>query len=245
MKKQLMIAAVAASMSLSAMADISISGTSSATFTSTGSATTNSLAADATIVGTGGGATVTATIDLTDGTIADGASLAMNVMGVDVTTDGTTLTAAMTMGAYTVSYSDGATSSVTLGVDMGGMSASHKMPNAGDATTSVSGSLGGIAVSYSKKGADSNVSVSGGMGGITGTYSDTNHGDDDDLGTVASATMDLGGNSVTLKRFDNTGGVITTSASVATALAGGADLTATWSNNGTADTLKLEVAVSF
>jgi len=249
MKKQLMIAAVAASMSLSAMADISISGTSSATFTSTGSATTNSLAADATIVGTGGGATVTATIDLTDGTIADGASLAMNVMGVDVTTDGTTLTAAMTMGAYTVTYSDAATSSVTIGIDMGGMSASHKMDSNDVNTTSVSGTLGGVAMSYSTNGTATNMSVSGAMGGITGSYSDTGYGDADDLGPVASATMDLGGNSITLSRHDNsvTGGLgdVTTSASVATALAGGADLTATWSNDGTADTLELEVAVSF
>ena len=246
MKKQLMIAAVAASMSLSAMADISISGSSSATFTSTGTATTNSMAASVTITGTGGGATVVSTMDLTNGDMSD-TLLSMNVMGVDVTTDGTDLTAGMTLGAYTVTYADGASSSsVTVGIDMGGMSASHKMPSgAGASVTSVSGSLGGIDVTYSTNGTNSNMSVAGGMGAITGSYSDVGFASDSaDLGTTATATMDMGGNSVTLERRDNTV-TQTTSASVGTTLAGGADLTATWSSDGSADTLELEVAVSF
>ena len=247
MKKQLMIAAVAATMiSVPAMADISISGSSTATFSSTAGTNTTALDAEIVITGTGGGATVTATMDLENGD-TDGAELSMNAAGVDLVVSDDSLSAGMTMGAITVTYSSAANvSAITLAADMGGMGISHKTGSAGS-TTGLSGSLAGFDASFETNtvgtaDATTRVGLSGAVGGISLAYSKNAHGDDQ--GTTVSATMDMGGNAVTLKRLDDAGDV-TNSVSMGAALAGGADLTATWSNDGTADTLKVAVAVSF
>ena len=252
MKKQLMIAAVAATMiSVPAMADISISGSSTATFSSTAGTNTTALDAEIVITGTGGGATVTATMDLEDGRTDQGdntgAELSMNAAGVDLVVSDDSLSAGMTMGAITVTYSSAANvSAITLAADMGGMGISHKTGSAGS-TTGLSGSLAGFDASFETNtvgtaDATTRVGLSGAVGGISLAYSKNAHGDDQ--GTTVSATMDMGGNAVTLKRLDDAGDV-TNSVSMGAALAGGADLTATWSNDGTADTLKVAVAVSF
>ena len=246
MKKQLMIAAVAATMiSVPAMADISISGSSTATFSSTAGTNTTALDAEIVITGTGGGATVTATMDLENGD-TDGAELSMNAAGVDLVVSDDSLSAGMTMGAITVTYANASNaSSIKLAMDMGGMSVSHKTSSASN-VTGLSGSLAGFDASFEKStltgaSATTRVGLDGSVGGITLGYAKNGHGDD--LGTTVSATMDMGGNAITLKRVDHT--VVTNSVSMGAALAGGADLTATWSNNGTADTLKVAVAVSF
>ena len=251
MKKQLMIAAVAATMmSVPAMADISIAGSSTATFTNTAGTNSTALDADITITGTGGGATVTATMDLEDGATNTGdntgAELSMNAAGVDLVVSDDSLSAGMTMGAITVTYANASNaSSIKLAMDMGGMSVSHKTSSASN-VTGLSGSLAGFDASFEKStltgaSATTRVGLDGSVGGITLGYAKNGHGDD--LGTTVSATMDMGGNAITLKRVDNT--TVTNSVSMGAALAGGADLTATWSNDGTADTLKVAVAVSF
>jgi hypothetical protein len=174
MKKQLLIAAVAATMSSVAMADLSISGNAEVTIAQ------NSVSTEANIALRGSADAGSVTIDLTN-TVVTGASAAgsfgiknaymkTSVAGVAVKA-GTWKSGASNLGrssvkggAYSLTTSmggvkavyeetgTGSANSVTLSGSVSGVKLSHKISQQGDATeTKVSGSVAGVDASYHVK----------------------------------------------------------------------------------------------
>ncbi len=290
MKKQLIIAAVAATMSAPALADISITGAASATWTATdfdasGTANTNVYAQDTdiTITGTHGDTTVSTSIDLnasgtTEANVGD-ITMATTLMGMDVTVtdDGGVIDFKVVtdIAGVTLTYDDSnaqKNGSVSAAMTIAGLDLTVKQaPTA--TTTTIAGTMGGITGTYENvsndlANGDSNkiVVTADAMGmSITATsYQDESatvayldlDGDsagasDSSAGTVIAATMDMGGNSVTVTSTKGTLGATTTenklSIAGTRALASGADLTATYTND-TQDAnnnIALKIAVSF
>jgi hypothetical protein len=196
MKKQLLIAAVAASMTSVAMADISISG--AAKFNSLDGAYTHE--ADLTIAGKSGDTSVTANISL-DGT-AGGAAVPITVEDLYVSTSvagvsvkmggwrsgkselGTTsavvterVSVSTSFGGLSLAYEDaGTTNSTTIGGSLAGVAVSHKIAQDKDTETKASGSIGGVSVAvFNKESAaganDTSTTLTTEVQGVTLTYS--------------------------------------------------------------------------
>ena len=174
MKKQLLIAAVAATMSSVAMADLSISGNAEVTIAQ------NSVSTEANIALRGSADAGSVTIDLTNTTVSGDATagsfgiknayMNTSVAGVAVKA-GTWKSGASNLGrssvkagAYSLTTSmggvkavyeetgTGSANSVTLSGSVSGVAISHKIAQQGDATeTKVSGSVAGVDASYHVK----------------------------------------------------------------------------------------------
>jgi hypothetical protein len=174
MKKQLLIAAVAATMSSVAMADLSISGNAEVTIAQ------NSVSTEANIALRGSADAGSVTIDLTNTTVSGDATagsfgiknayMNTSVAGVAVKA-GTWKSGASNLGrssvkagAYSLTTSmggvkavyeetgTGSSNSVTLSGSVSGVAISHKIAQQGDATeTKVSGSVAGVDASYHVK----------------------------------------------------------------------------------------------
>ena len=198
MKKQLLIAAVAASMTSVAMADISITGSAKANVLD-GVA---SIESDLKITGKSGDTSVVANIALDSG-VDTGSTVAGNMVedlylttsfeGVKIKA-GTYRSGASeldqtdaepsarynlstTMGGITVAYeAKAATHDLTLGGTVAGVSVKHKMKNNDDSETWVSGSFGGVNASWNQEHTNSGdkndtaITVSTEFNGVTATY---------------------------------------------------------------------------
>ena len=170
MKKQLLIAAVAASMTSVAMADISITGTATANINSvSGSDTTYAQDLDLKITGKVGD--TTAVIDLETKSTASGMDVKNSYMktsigganikvgdwhgGDSLLGNGTNnnieqLSVDYSMGGVKVQYeAEGASDSVTVSGTVGGVSISHEIFDA-KTDTKFSGSAAGVAITYRK-----------------------------------------------------------------------------------------------
>ena len=201
MKKQLLIAAVAATFTSVAMADISISG--AAKFNSTDGAYSHE--ADLTIAGKSGDTSVTANLSLDDKATASAGTkgdiqiedlyVTTSVAGVTVKMGGwrsgkselgaTSATServnvSTTFGGLSLAYEDnGSNNSTTIGGTLAGVSVSHKV-NSTDASgteTKASGSIGGVSVKIHSKEINSKTSTSTTLStevqGVTLTYANT------------------------------------------------------------------------
>ena len=174
MKKQLLIAAVAATMSSVAMADLSISGNAEVTISDAAVSTETNVA----LRGSADAGSVT--IDLTN-TVATGAETAgsfgiknayinTSVAGVSVkagswksgasnlgrsSVKGGAYALTTSMGGVKAVYEEtgtGSANSITLSGSVAGVAVSHKIAQQGDATeTKVSGSVAGVDASYHVK----------------------------------------------------------------------------------------------
>jgi len=273
MKKQLLIAAVAATMSVSALADISITGAASATWTQTdydavAKANTQVYAndMDITITGTSGATTAAVSIDISDDLVSAGDVVVTTaLMGVDltVTEDGgaVDMSAVTTVAGVTLTFADSnadANGSIKGAMTIGGIDASVKQAKTAT-TTTVGGDLGGITATFTNVANDgtnkdtNNIVVTGDVGDVA--LSLTSHSaeasaaaswdadasgeasgaKESDAGTILSATMDLGGNSVTVTSTNttlNTAQALDTLSIEGTRdLDSGALLTATYTND--------------
>ena len=282
MKKQLLTAAVAATMSVSALADISITGAASMTWTGTDfdAATTANTTVyandmDITITGTSGGTTATASIDLQDD---DGANVGDVVVtttlagvSLEMTEDAGALALEAVLPAVagvTLTFNDSnanSNGSIKAAMTIAGLDAS--VTKAATATkSSIGGDLGGITVTYANNANDAansdtnSLAVSGDVGGVALALTsyqgssasaawldmdgDAAAANESDNGTAMSATMDLGGNSITVSSNNfsliNTVTVDETVISGTRALDSGATLTGTY----TRDELALSRAVA-
>ena len=177
MKKQLLIAATAATMSVSALADISITGAASATWTHTDfdvstTANTNVYAQDfdITITGTSGATTASVSLDIedSDNVAAGEVKITTSLMGIDLTITDDSCTAAVSgtagcpagenvefiaeteIAGVSLKFEDSnynANGSLEGAIDVA--DANVKVKVAGDTTkTTVSGDFGGITASY-------------------------------------------------------------------------------------------------
>ena len=290
MKKQLLTAAVAATMSVSALADISITGAASMTWTTTdydAASTANTQVyandMDITITGTSGDTTATASIDISDDLVSAGdVVVTTSVAGVslEMTEDagalaleavlpaiaGVTLTfndsnansngsikAAMTIAGLDVSVTKSATATDTsVGGDLGGITVTYTNDANDGANTdtnsiAVSGDVGGVALALTSRSADADAVGNWDADGDSGETSESNQG------TELSATMDLGGNSITVTSIEadlnGVATIYTMSIAGTRTLDSGALLTATYTtddsvgvDNNSSLALKLSVA---
>ena len=170
MKKQLLIAAVAATMASATFADVSITGGSEVTIAKSGTAVETYLG----LAGKSGDTTVTIDLDLHNAgasTLVKNAYVKTSVAGVAVKA-GAWKSGASNLGrssyktgAYNLSTSmggmkiafeetgSGSSNSVTVSGSIAGVAVSHKMNNNADSTTEtkLSGSFGGVALAYHAK----------------------------------------------------------------------------------------------
>jgi hypothetical protein len=188
MKKQLLIAAVAATFTSVAIADISISG--KAKFNAKDGVYSHET--DLKIAGKSGDTGVTVNMSL-DGTgiVLEDTYLTTKVAGVKVKmgawrggkseltrTGGTTerVKVSTTFGGISLAYEDkGSSNSTTIGGSLGGVKVSHKINQDTSTETKASGSIGGVKVSaHSKEKAsgatDTAVTLSTEVQGVTLTY---------------------------------------------------------------------------
>jgi uncharacterized glyoxalase superfamily protein PhnB len=198
MKKQLLIAAVAASMTSVAMADISISGSSKANVVDGVTA----IEADLNVTGKSGATSVVANVSL-DGTFAvEDLYMTSSFEGVNIkvgnyrsgkseldvtSTASTRYNLSTSMGGVTATYEATAAShDLTLGGTVAGVSVKHKMKQNKDTETWISGSMSGVNVSWNQEKDDSAsanntaLTVSTEVSGVTATYVKV----DSDAGTV-------------------------------------------------------------
>ncbi|MCS5588389.1 MAG: hypothetical protein NZ824_00305 [Candidatus Thioglobus sp.] len=193
MKKQLLIAAVAASMTSVAMADISISG--AAKVNAKGGAYTTE--ADLTITGKSGGTSVVAKVSL-DEDLVEQLYATSSVAGISLKVgewksgkgelgknqaNGSVpmrVAASTSFGGVKLSYADttgaGGTNTAIAGT-IAGVKISHKV-HSSKSETKASGSMGGVSVSahtkdYDAGGSDTSVTLKTEVQGVSLTYVDT------------------------------------------------------------------------
>ena len=287
MKKQLLIAAVAASMTSVAMADISITGSTKANVLDGAP----SIEADLKITGKSGDSSLVANIALDSG-VDTGAQAGDMVEDLYVTTS------LMGVNAKAGAYRSGAseldqtssapsarynlsttvsgvtatyeatkdTHDLTLGGTVAGVSIKHKMKQNDDTETWVSGSFGGVNLSWNQEHTDSGdkddtaISIDTTMNGVTAKYVkidaegsnvesdgyvgafDLNANEDASAFGLSTA---VAGNTVTFKKIEiadaDSNKII-----INRPLGNGATFEATYTNKDAADdTLDLELAVKF
>lgn len=165
MKKQLLIAAVAATMAMSSTADINIKG--SASFKTTDGVYSHE--ADLFFTGTAGDSSITLNVAM-DGTAPaiEDAYLKTTVSGIDIK-----------MGQWEGSSSElGATSAasekVVVSTSFGGISLAYKDTNSSNSTT-IGGEFGGITLSHEiNQDSSTETTASGSMGGVNADFHSIN-----------------------------------------------------------------------
>jgi hypothetical protein len=174
MKKQLLIAAVAASMTSVAMADISISGSSKVNAVGG----EYSMEADMTITGKSGDTSVVAAIGLDAGNAVEQLYATSSIAGVSVKV-GTWKSGKGELGKNVAGDTR-----ISASTSFGGINLNYEDRNAtGGTSTKVSGEIAGVALSYkAKAGNTSETTASGSMGGVSASFHTK------DNGTAADAT---------------------------------------------------------
>jgi hypothetical protein len=179
MKKQLLIAAVAASMTSVAMADISITGTATANINSvSGSDTTYAQDLDLKITGKVGA--TTAVIDLETLSSLTGMDVKNSYMTTSI--GGANIKVGDWYGSDSLLGNGGNNNTEQLSVDysMGGVKVQYEAEGASDSVT-VSGTVGGVSISHEIFDAKTDTKFSGSAAGVAITYrkidSDTNSAD--------------------------------------------------------------------
>ena len=179
MKKQLLIAAVAASMTSVAMADISITGTATANInTISGEDTTYAQDLDLKITGKVGA--TTAVIDLETLSSANGMDVKNSYMTTSIA--GANIKIGDWTGSDSLLGNGGNDNTEQLSVDytMNGVKVQYEAQGSSDSVT-VSGTVGGVAISHEIFDAKTDTKFSGAVAGVAVTYrkidSDTDSAD--------------------------------------------------------------------
>jgi hypothetical protein len=223
MKKQLLIAAVAASMTSVAMADVSITGNAKANVTN-GVA---SIEANLSVVGKSGDTSVVANISL-DEAMNAGTTGTAGTVGTSVTTVGT-VTGAIVEDLYLTSsfqgvnvkvgeYRSGAseldqTSSAAstrynLSTTMGGITATYEATkDAHDLT--LGGTVAGVSIKHKMKSSDDTETwVSGSMSGVNLAWNQEHTDSGDANSTAITASTEFSGVTVTYVKIDTDAGTV-------------------------------------
>ena len=177
MKKQLLIAAVAATMTSVAFADISITGGSKINWTSTETAGANNSAAfkhdvDFTLVGKSGDTTVSATVS--NANTASTVASTMTAENVFMTTKvmGANLKAGQWSGSDS-NLSNGSRSAGKFSANytVSGVKVTYEDSTAGSNSVALSGTVAGVAVSHKvSQNNTTDTKISGSAGGVTAKY---------------------------------------------------------------------------
>ena len=217
MKKQLLIAAVAASMTSVAMADISISGAAQMNINSaSGSDTTYSTDIDLKIVGKAGD--TSATVDLEFLTTAEGSSnlvVATTAAPHTVTNFVKNAYISTNVGGANIKVGDWYGSDSLLGngsndnteglsVDytMSGVKVQYEAQGASDSVT-ISGTVGGVAISHEIFDAKTDTKFSGSAAGVAITYRKIDADANDDDQSSLEVSTEVSGVTVSYAKVDN------------------------------------------
>ena len=177
MKKQLLIAAVAATMTSVAFADISITGGSKINWTSTETTGANNSAAfkhdvDFTLVGKSGDTTVSATVSNANSAATVASTMTAENVFMTTKVMGANLKAGQWSGSDS-NLSNGSRSAGKFSANytVSGVKVTYEDSTAGSNSVALSGSVAGVAVSHKVLQNDNtDTSVSGSFGGVTGKY---------------------------------------------------------------------------
>ena len=211
MKKQLLIAAVAATMASVSMADVSISGGATANITSvSGADTTYASDIDLKIVGKAGA--TSATVDLEFLTSAE-----------EATTDGVTTQQNLVKNAYISTNIGGAnikvgdwygsdsllgngsndnTEGLSVDYTMSGVKVQYEAQGASDSVT-ISGTVGGVAISHEIFDAKTDTKFSGSAAGVAITYRKIDADANDDDQSSLEVSTEVSGVTVSYAKVDN------------------------------------------
>ena len=190
MKKQLLIAAVAATMGTAAIADISISGAAKVNWTDTdytaaGTADTNTINHDVdwTIAGKSGDTTVSATFQTAakETFVTENVFLTTSIAGVNIKTG------SFSGGDSMMGDGSRADGKISLDTTVSGVKVQFEDTDAAgnNSSITVSGSVSGVSVSHEIFDTKTDSSISGTFGGVTAKFrsvdSDTNTADMDSV----------------------------------------------------------------
>ena len=197
MKKQLLIAAVAASMTSVAMADISISGASKVN--AKGGEYT--MEADVTITGKSGDTSVVAAIGLDNANTVEQLYATSSVAGIAVKV-GTWKSGKGELGKNVAGDAR-----ISASTSFGGVTLNYEdRTAAGGTSTKISGEIAGVALSYKgKAGNTSETTASGSMGGVTATFHTKDNAAAADATSVTLST-EVQGVTLTYVDIDAAGG---------------------------------------
>jgi len=218
MKKQLLIAAVAATMGTAAIADISLTGTGKYTYTHTeiGVATTNAGATEVNVVATGksGDTTVVLSREFTGGD-ADGDTENMYVSSKigDITVKAGNWTGSLTGNKGEIKNNSRSSNKLTFGTSLGGVAVSYTTTPATGSTDSVaiSGTVAGMAVGIvSESNNYVDVNVSGSIAGVDFRVDSYNADAADNDATFVKLSKSFDGITVSYTDVDADGGAILT-----------------------------------
>ena len=223
MKKQLLIAAVAATMASVSMADVSISGGATANITSTsGLDTTYASDIDLKIVGKAGA--TSATVDLEFLTTGEGTATvvdASDTNAVSVTTVGSNSN--FVKNAYISTNIAGAnikvgdwygsdsllgngtndnTEGLSVDYTMSGVKVQYEAQGASDSVT-ISGTVGGVAISHEIFDAKTDTKFSGSAAGVAITYRKIDADANDDDQSSLEVSTEVSGVTVSYAKVDN------------------------------------------
>jgi hypothetical protein len=209
MKKQLLIAAVAASMTSVAMADVSISGSSKANVVD-GAA---SIEADLAIVGKSGATSVVANISLDTGmnpgdAIVEDLYMTSSFEGVNIK-----------VGEYRSGKSEldqtstDATARYKLDTTFGGITVAHEgnaAASTNEWTNTVSGSVAGVSIAHSmKQNKNTETTLSGSMSGVNLTWNREHKNSDSSNDTAITVSTEMNGVTATYVKLDTDNAVPT------------------------------------
>ena len=217
MKKQLLIAAVAATMASVSMADVSISGGATANITSTsGLDTTYASDIDLKIVGKAGA--TSATVDLefltsSEGTVttatdtgATAGSLTNFVKNAYISTNiaGANIKVGDWYGSDSLlgNGSNDNTEGLSVDYTMSGVKVQYEAQGASDSVT-VSGTVGGVAISHEIFDAKTDTKFSGSAAGVAITYRKIDADANDDDQSSLEVSTEVSGVTVSYAKVDN------------------------------------------
>ena len=217
MKKQLLIAAVAATMASVSMADVSISGGATANITSvSGADTTYASDIDLKIVGKAGA--TTATVDLefltsSEGTVttatdtgATAGSLTNFVKNAYISTNvgGANIKVGDWYGSDSLlgNGSNDNTEGLSVDYTMSGVKVQYEAQGASDSVT-ISGTVGGVAVSHEIFDAKTDTKFSGSAAGVAITYRKIDADANDDDQSSLEVSTEVSGVTVSYAKVDN------------------------------------------
>ena len=194
MKKQLLIAAVAATMGTAAIADISISGAAKVNWTDTdytaaGTADTNTINHDVdwTIAGKSGDTGVSATFSTTTkgAFVTENVFLTTSIAGVNIKTG------SFSGGDSMMGDGSRADGKISLDTTVSGVKVQFEDSDAAgnNSSITVSGSVSGVAVSHEIFDTKTDSSISGTFGGVTAKFRSVDSGTDSaDMDSVLVST---------------------------------------------------------
>ena len=217
MKKQLLIAAVAATMASVSMADVSISGGATANINSvSGSDTTYASDIDLKIVGKAGA--TTATVDLefltsSEGTVttatdtgATAGSLTNFVKNAYISTNvgGANIKVGDWYGSDSLlgNGSNDNTEGLSVDYTMSGVKVQYEAQGASDSVT-ISGTVGGVAISHEIFDAKTDTKFSGSAAGVAITYRKIDADANDDDQSSLEVSTEVSGVTVSYAKVDN------------------------------------------